>query len=100
TIGVPHSSTEARHSSTDSFSLMVLEYSRMRPQPVQVRLQACKGSSINTRGKRFSCLRNLPAMYPAIDVVSERGKRMVIFFPANEAGASAWAVPPHTATAP
>ena len=33
---------------------MVCEYSRMRPQPVQVRLQACSGSSISTSGKRFS----------------------------------------------
>src|ERR1700740_3866851 len=53
TIGAPHSSTEARHSSTESFSLMVWEYSRMRPQPVQVRLHACSGSSISTSGKRF-----------------------------------------------
>ena len=29
----------------------VCEYSRMRPQPVQVRLQACSGSSISTSGK-------------------------------------------------
>ena len=28
-------------------------YSRMRPQPVQVRLQACSGSSISTIGKRL-----------------------------------------------
>src|SRR5215831_1682002 len=32
---------------------MVLSYSRMRPQPVQVRLQACSGSSISTIGKRL-----------------------------------------------
>ena len=53
-IGAPASSTEARHSATLSFSLIVCEYSRMRPQPVQVRLQACSGSSISTRGKRFA----------------------------------------------
>src|SRR4249919_2439861 len=53
TMGAPHSSTDARHSSTLSFSLIVLEYSRMRPQPVQVRLQACSGSSIITSGKRL-----------------------------------------------
>jgi len=28
-------------------------YSRMRPQPVQVRLQACNGSSISTSGNFF-----------------------------------------------
>jgi hypothetical protein len=41
---------------------MVEEYSRMRPQPVQVRLQACNGSSIRTSGKRFSRRIALPAM--------------------------------------
>ena len=30
-----------------------VSYSRMRPQPVQVRLQACSGSSIITSGKRL-----------------------------------------------
>ena len=35
-----------------SFCLIVDSYSRMRPQPVQVRLQAWSGSSIKTIGKR------------------------------------------------
>ena len=42
TMGAPHSSTAVRHSSTGIRSVMVDSYSRMRPQPVQVRLQACK----------------------------------------------------------
>ena len=42
TMGAPHSSTAARHSSSGTRSVMVDSYSRMRPQPVQVRLQACK----------------------------------------------------------
>jgi hypothetical protein len=29
-------------------SLRLVEYSRMRPQPVQVRLQVCSGSSCST----------------------------------------------------
>ena len=62
TIGVPHSSTDLRHSATESLSLMVVEYSRMRPQPVQVRLQACNGSSISTSGKRFTPASFLRAM--------------------------------------
>ena len=33
-----------------SFCLIVDSYSRMRPQPVQVKLQACSGSSIRTIG--------------------------------------------------
>ena len=54
TIGAPHSSDAARHCSTVIISLMVDLYSRMRPQPVQVRLQACSGSSIITIGNFFA----------------------------------------------
>src|SRR3954452_21930196 len=53
TIGAPHSSTDARHSLTVSRSLIDVSYSRIRPQPVQVRLQACSGSSMSTIGNRF-----------------------------------------------
>src|SRR5579883_3110727 len=53
TVGAPHSSDAWRHCSSVRRSLMVLSYSRMRPQPVQVRLQACSGSSIRTSGKRL-----------------------------------------------
>jgi hypothetical protein len=53
TMGAPHSSTAKKHSSSGTRSVMVLSYSRMRPQPVQVRLQACSGSSMSTMGKRF-----------------------------------------------
>src|SRR5580704_5553088 len=77
TIGAPHSSTESRHSSTLSLSLIVSSYSRMRPQPVQVRLHACRGSSINTSGKRFSPWIFFLAMYVAIEVVRDRGNRML-----------------------
>src|SRR5690242_5931080 len=76
TMGAPHSSTEARHSATVSFSLIVCEYSRMRPQPVQVRLQACSGSSINTSGKCGVRANLCRAMWPAIDVVRGSGKRI------------------------
>src|SRR5258708_3823636 len=53
TMGAPHSSTAARHSSSGMRSVMVDSYSRMRPQPVHVRLQACNGSSISTMGNRL-----------------------------------------------
>src|ERR1700757_2564889 len=76
TIGAPHSSTEARHSSTVSFSLIVCTYSRMRPQPVQVRLQACSGSSISTSGNRFVRVIFFLAMYPTMVDVRLSGKRM------------------------
>src|SRR5438874_13660680 len=79
TIGAPASSTEARHSATLNFSLIVCEYSRMRPQPVQVRLQACSGSSISTSGKRFSRRSALRVMYAAMFVVRLSGKRMGLF---------------------
>src|SRR5213594_808187 len=63
TIGAPHSSSAFKHCSTVSFSLMVSTYSRIRPQPVQVRLQACRGSSIITSGNFSRPRRRLPAMY-------------------------------------
>src|SRR3977135_286964 len=58
TTRAPHSSEAATHCSTVIISLMVDLYSRIRPQPVHVRLQACKGSSIITIGN-FSAPRRL-----------------------------------------
>src|SRR5579863_9208028 len=64
-MGAPHSSTALRHCSKVKRELMLDSYSRMRPQPVQVRLQACRGSSIITSGKRLwiigCCLRSAVA---------------------------------------
>src|SRR5579872_1167606 len=53
TTGAPHSSAAFRHWASESFCVMVDSYSRMRPQPVQVRLQVCSGSNISTSGKRL-----------------------------------------------
>src|SRR6202158_6151819 len=53
TIGAPHSSDAAMHCSTVITSLIADLYSRILPHPVQVRLQACKGSSIITIGNFF-----------------------------------------------
>src|SRR5260370_1881335 len=50
TTGAPHSSEADRHCSTVIISLIVDLYSRIRPHPVHVRLQACKASSISTIG--------------------------------------------------
>src|ERR1700730_12852066 len=50
TTGAPHSSEAVTHCSTVIISLIVDLYSRIRPHPVHVRLQACKGSSIITIG--------------------------------------------------
>src|SRR2546421_2038216 len=63
TMGAPQSSTAARHCSTLSVSLMVDLYSRIRPQPVQVRLQACRGSSIRTMGNLAVPRKRLLAIY-------------------------------------
>src|SRR5271156_1832845 len=73
TIGAPHSSTAFRHSSTVNISLIVDLYSRMRPQPVHVRLQACSGSSIITSGNFCAPLIFLPVRYPAMLVVKLKG---------------------------
>src|SRR6266850_3648993 len=48
TIGASHSFAEDRQSSSVIMSLRLVEYSRMRPQLVQVRLQVCSGSSWST----------------------------------------------------
>src|SRR5580765_7201764 len=65
TTGAPHSSDAARHCSTVMISLMVDLYSRMRPQPVHVKLQACNGSSIITIGNFSAPLMRLLATYRA-----------------------------------
>src|SRR5580704_16436963 len=76
TIGAPHSSTAPQHSSTLSFSLIVVSYSRIRPHPVQVRLQACSGSSIRTSGNFLVPVIFFLAMYPAMVVVRLSGNRI------------------------
>src|SRR5713101_856402 len=73
TIGAPHSSTAFRHCSTVSISLMVDLYSRMRPQPVHVRLHACSGSSIITSGNFSAPPMLFFARYPAMLAVKLKG---------------------------
>src|ERR1700712_2038236 len=86
-IGALHSSAAPRQSSKDIMSLIEVEYSRIRPQPVQVRLQVCSGSSWRTVAylgvPRSLCLR----MYPAILSVSGNGNLMdAIIWTAKEGG--------------
>src|SRR6202011_1899649 len=50
TTGAPHSSDAVKHCSPLIISLIVDLYSRIRPHPVHVRLQAWRGSSIITIG--------------------------------------------------
>ncbi len=86
TMGAPHSSTAARHSSSGTRSLMVDSYSRMRPQPVQVRLQAWSGSSIITMGKRLDrCL----ASHLGVEVAQVGGALAVVEDAAQSEGKSA-----------
>src|SRR5208283_2100417 len=76
TIGASHSIAAARHFSSGTMSLSDVEYSRMRPQPVQVRLQVCSGSSCKTMAN-FGVLRSLCLMMcPAILAESARGNRI------------------------
>src|SRR6266496_3060409 len=76
TMGASHSLAAARQSSKLIMSLRFVEYSRMRPQPVQVRLQVWSGSSCNTMAN-FGVLRSLCLiMCLAIFAVSARGKRI------------------------
>src|ERR1700688_3794546 len=63
TMGAPHSSDAARHSSTVMISLMVDLYSRIRPHPVHVRLQLCSGSSIITIGNFLAPRKRWVATY-------------------------------------
>src|ERR1700730_1456766 len=73
TTGAPHSSDAARHCSTVIISLIVDLYSRMRPHPVHVRLQACKGSSIITIGNFSAPRRRWAATYFARFAVIFKG---------------------------
>src|SRR5881398_1583092 len=76
TMGALHSSAAARQSSKLIMSLSDVEYSRIRPQPVQVRLQVCSGSSCKTMAN-FGVLRSLCLMmWPAIFADSARGNRI------------------------
>src|SRR4051812_5826022 len=76
TIGASHSFAEARQSSNDIMSLRLVEYSRMRPQPVHVKLQVWSGSSCKTIAN-FGVLRILClTMCEAIFAVSDNGNRI------------------------
>src|SRR5919197_5334710 len=73
TIGALHSSAAPRQSSRLIMSLSDVEYSRIRPQPVQVRLHVCSGSSWSTVAN-FLVPRSLcPITYAAIFAVSGKG---------------------------
>src|SRR5207249_10576914 len=76
TIGASHSWAEARQSSRVIMSLRLVEYSRMRPQPVQVRLQVCSGSSCRTSAKRGVRRILCVMMWRAIFAVNARGNRI------------------------
>src|SRR5436190_10326679 len=77
TMGALHSSAAARQSASGMTFFNEVEYSRMRPQPVQVRLQVCSGSSCSTVAN-FSIPRTLcQRMWPAILAVSASGNLIV-----------------------
>src|SRR5271167_1525889 len=78
TIGASHSTADARQSSSDIMSLRLVEYSRMRPQPVQVRLQVWSGSSWSTRANFGVRLILCLTMCLAILAVNARGNRIFL----------------------
>ena len=59
-------------------SLSEVEYSRMRPQPVQVRLQVWSGSNCNTSGNFFTPLSLLRMMCLAILADNASGNLMPV----------------------
>src|SRR5256884_9335739 len=73
TIGALHSCAAPRQSSRLIMPLSDVEYSRMRPQPVQVRLQVCNGSSCSTRANFSVPLILLVMMCVAIFAVNANG---------------------------
>ncbi len=79
-MGASHSCAAARQSSSGIMSLRLVEYSRMRPQPVQVRLQVCSGSSCSTRAnlgvRNNLCL----TMWAAIFAVNASGNRICLIY--------------------
>src|SRR5438477_12694301 len=75
-MGALHSRAAPRQSSSGIMSLSEVEYSRIRPQPVQVRLQVCNGSSCKTVANFFVPRTLWPMMYAAILVVSVIGYLM------------------------
>src|SRR5438270_133930 len=92
TMGAPQSSTAARHCSTLSVSLMVDLYSRIRPQPVQVRLQACRGSSIRTMGSLRWRARSLPLQFGVVVGSDRFAKATILILHGAKPGDSALAI--------
>src|SRR6185436_19564788 len=78
TIGASHSSATARHFSSGTMSLRLVEYSRIRPQPVHVKLHVCNGSSCRTIAD-LGVLRTLCfMMWPAIFADNANGNRIIL----------------------
>src|SRR5436190_2151598 len=78
TIGASHSWADARQSSRLIMSFRLVEYSRIRPQPVQVRLQVCNGSSCSTIAKRGVFRTLCLIMCRAIFTVNASGNRISV----------------------
>ena len=76
TIGALHSMAASRQSSRGMTSFIEVEYSRILPQPVQVRLQVCNGSSCRTVANLFVPRSLCRKRWPAIFIVSAKGKRI------------------------
>src|SRR6266496_1580723 len=76
TMGASQSTAAARHFSRGTMSLRDVEYSRIRPQQVHVKLHVCNGSSWRTIAN-LGVLRTLCLMmWPAIFADTANGNRI------------------------
>src|SRR5438046_9426269 len=73
TMGALHSFAAPRQSSKLIMSLSDVEYSRIRPQPVHVRLHVCSGSSCSTVANYFVPRNLCPITEAAIFAASGKG---------------------------
>src|SRR5256885_4327027 len=91
-MGASHSAAASRQSLKGIMSFRLVEYSRMRPQLVQVRLQVCSGSSCKTNAnlgvRRTLCL----MMCPAIFAVSDSGNRIFRYLPCATVNSDSFAM--------
>ena len=76
-MGASHSAALSKQSCSVIISFRLVEYSRMRPHPVQVRLHVWRGSSCSTIANFGVCLRRCLTIWPAIFAESAKGNRMI-----------------------
>src|SRR5947207_14734588 len=79
TMGASHSRATSRHFSSGTMSLRPVEYSRIRPHPVHIKLPVCKGSSWSTMANLEFRRSLFLIIWPAILADSAKGNRISLF---------------------